>query len=177
MTPLVVSTGAGRWPWLRDCLASVPGGRPVTVASSGPHGGGELAAIRMIHELERWPRWLMIQDSCELIGDGLLKLADDLRGPALVAPRPSMYLAVYERAVLDRMTIPVLADGDREAAITQECAFMDAYVAVAESLGLDVPVLLPDFRDGNASGTRERHGRINLVLESPHLRKWKGTWR
>ena len=177
MTPLVISTGPGRWPWLRDCLASVPGGRPVTIASSGPHGGGELAAIRVIWESEHWPRWLMLQDSCELIGDGLLKLADDLHGPALVAPRPSMYLAVYERTVLDRMHIPVLADGDREAAIAQECAFMDAYVETAHAMGFDVPVLIPEFRDGNAVRRQERHGRVNLVLESAHLRKWKGTWR
>ena len=177
MTPLVISTGVGRWPWLRDCLASVPGGRPVTVASSGPHGGGELAAIRMIHEREYWPRWLMIQDSCELVGDGLLKLADDLRGPALVAPRPCMYLAVYERAVLDAMTIPVLVDGDREAAISQEREFMDRYVETAERLGFEVPVLLPDFRDASAHHQEFRHGRINLVLASEHLVKWKGCWR
>jgi hypothetical protein len=177
VTPLVICTGPGRWPWLQACLDSIPGGVPVTIASSGEHGGGELAAIRMIYDREHWPRWLMIQDSCELIGDGLLRLADDVHGPALVAPRPSMYLAVYERQVLDRIHIPVLPDGDREAAIAHETEFMDAYVAAAEQAGLDVPVLLPDLRDGLATRVEPRHGRMNLVLESAHLRKWKGTWR
>lgn len=177
MIPLVISTGQDRWPWLQQCLASIPGGVPVTIASSGPHGGGELAAIRMIHDGEHWPRWLMIQDSCELIGDGLLRLADQANGPALVAPRPSMYLAVYERAVLDKLPMPALADGDREAAIHHETEWMDAYVETAQRLGYDVPVLLPELRDGLARRTEALHGRMNLVLESPHLRKYKGTWR
>lgn len=175
--PLVVSTGAGRWPWLADCLASIPSGVPVMIASSGPHGGGELAAIRMIYEHEHWPRWLMIQDSCELIGDGLLHLAAAAHGPALVAPRPSMYLAVYERAVLNTMPIPTIGDGDREAAIQHETEFMDAYVDAAREAGFEVPVLLPELADGLASRVEPRHGRMNLVLESPHLRKYKGTWR
>src|SRR5262245_18272025 len=100
MIPLVVSTAPGRWPWLRDCLESIPAQYPVTIASSGAHGGGELAAIRMVYEGERRPRWLMIQDSCLLFGDGLLKMADAVGGPALVASHPCMYLAVYERVVL-----------------------------------------------------------------------------
>jgi hypothetical protein len=36
--------------------------------------------------------------------------------------------------------------------------------------------MFPELTDGNAKGTEEHHGRINLVLENNYLIKYKGTW-
>lgn len=173
--PVVVSTGPGRGDWVRDCLnsISVPN---VTVCKS--QAGGELGAIRMIHEGTRWPRFLLLQDSVVVTDQQLFDLVDEVDGPLLLAPRPCMYLAVYERSVLNEMDVPDVPAGvDRELAIRHEIDFCDAYVRRAEQAGFVVPVLFPEFTDRNAVGQVHHNGRLNLVLENGHLRKYKGTWR
>ncbi len=173
--PIVISTGMGRAGWLGDCLESILRER-VTVCR--PRTGGELGAIRMIYESTHWPRWLMLQDSTVVVDQELFNIVDRINGPLLVAPRPSMYLAVYERQVLHAVGIPdVPAGADRELAISHETEWMDAYVAAAQDQGFEVPVLFPLFGDQFASRTEQRHGRLNLVLENEYLRKYKGTWR
>lgn len=168
--PVVVSTGAGRGGWVADCLDSIH--RPnVTVCKS--QTGGELGAIRMIHEGTRWPRWLLLQDSCVVKNQELFDLVDAAAGPLLIAPRPCMYLAVYERSVLDEIGIPdVPAGADRRFAIAHETTWLDQYAAATSA-----PVLFPEFTDDNAIRVEQRHGRVNLVLENNHLIKYKGTWQ
>lgn len=173
--PVVISTGPDRGHWVRDCLNSihVPN---VTLCKS--QAGGELGAIRMVYEGTRWARFLLLQDSVVVLDQRLFDLVDEVNGPLLVAPRPCMYLAVYERAVLDELDIPdVPAGQDRELAIEHETAFCDSYVRQAEQMGFDVPVLFPELTDANAAGQVHHNGRLNLVLENDFLRKYKGTWR
>lgn len=173
--PVVIATGMDRGRWLTDCLGSIQRDR-LTICRS--RTGGELGAIRMIYRDTHWPRWLLLQDSCVVLDQGLFDLVDEVDGPLLVAPRPCMYLAVYERRVLDVVGIPDAAGGaDRELAIRYECEWIDQYVDAAVAMGYKVPVLFPDLTDGNARGVEERHGRQNLVLENGYLRKYKGTWR
>jgi hypothetical protein len=174
--PIVISTGRGRGAWVMDCLDSIDRG-DVTVALSGT--GGELGAIRMIYQQTTWPRWLMLQDSCVVKDSRLFGLVDEVDGPLLVAPHPSMYLAVYERKLLDLLTIPDVPAGiDREVGIAHETSFMGAYDAAHyTTYGADLPVLFPEFRDGAATRQEWRHGRNNLVLENQYLAKYKGTWR
>lgn len=186
--PIVVSTGQDRTDWLRDCLASITRER-VTIVR--PRTGGELAAIRMVYDSTHWPRWVMVQDSCVVLDDALWDMVDCVTGPALLVPRPCMYMAVYDRRVLDMMSRaaeleygtpdalwPDVAAGvDRAAAIDWETKWMDQYVATAESMDLAVPVLMPDFTDASAQRTEFHNGRLNLVLENRFLRKYKGTWR
>jgi hypothetical protein len=175
IVPVVVSTGDGRGHWVADCLRSITRGN-VTVCLS--RTGGELGAIRMIHEGTHWSRWLLLQDSCEVLDNALFDLVDATTGSLLIAPRPSMYLAVYEREILDRIGIPdVPAGADRAVAIRHETEWMDQYEDAHRQLrGGSVPVLFPDFTDANAPRREHRHGRINLVLENTYLRKYKGTW-
>lgn len=174
--PIVVSTGRGRGAWVKDCLDSIDRG-DVTVALSA--SGGELGAIRMIYQQTTWPRWLMLQDSCIVKDSTLFDLVDEVDGPLLIAPHPSMYLAVYERKLLDQIHIPDVQAGiDREIAIAHEGLFMSRYDAVHHTTyGADLPVLFPEFRDGNAVRQEWRNGRNNLVLENDFLIKFKGTWR
>lgn len=169
--PVVISTGPDRGHWVRDALDSIS--LPdVTVCKS--QTGGELGAIRMIYHGTRWPRWLMLHDSCVVKDQGLFDLVNDVNGPLLIAPRPCMYLAVYERSILDRTGIPDLPAGtNRALAIAAEVAWMDRYVATAGS----VPVLFPEFTDANATRIEGRYGRTNLVLENEYLIKYKGTWQ
>jgi hypothetical protein len=164
----------GRGAWAADCLDSIHRG-DLTLCRS--EVGGEPGVIRMIYGGTHWPRWLMLQDSVQIKDQAFFDLVDQVDGPALVAPRPCMYLAVYERKVLDELDIPVITDGDREKAIQHECEFMDAYVAAANRLGFECPVLCPELTDANARGVEERHGRKNLVLDGQYLIKYKGTWR
>ncbi len=175
MIPVVVSTGVDRTDWLRDCLASLT---PERVTIARPRTGGELGAIKMIHESTHWSRWLLIQDSCLVLDEGFWDLVGSWAGPALLCPRPSMYMAIYERRVLEQMDIPDVAAGlDRGVSIHYETEWMDRYVWTAETLGMEVPVLMPDFTDANAQRTEFHNGRLNLVLENKFLRKYKGTWR
>lgn len=173
--PVVVSSAPGRGAWLSDCLSSIGRG-DITVCVS--RTGGELGAIRMIYEGTHWSRWLLLQDSCEVLDGGLFDLVDATPGSALLGPRPAMYMAVYEREILDRIGFPDVPAGvDRSLAIQHETAWMDRYeVAHRELRGASVPVLFPTFRDADAPRQVWRHGRLNLVLECPYLRKYKGTW-
>lgn len=173
---VVISSGTGRGHWVADCLNSIKRG-DVTVCLS--RTDGELGAIRMIHEGTKWSRWLMLQDSCMVLHDEFFTMIDQSQGSLLIAPRPSMYLAVYEREIIDVIGIPDVPAGvDREIAITNETVWMDRYNEAHQMLrGTPVPVLFPDFTDANASRQEHHHGRINLVLENKYLRKYKGTWR
>lgn len=168
--PVVVSTGAGRGGWVADCLNSIHRG-DVTVALS--RTGGELGAISMIYEHTRWRRWLLVQDSCVVKDQRFFDMVDAAGGPLLIAPRPCMYLAVYEREALDEIGIPdVPAGADRRIAVAHETAWMDRYVEYAGPA-----VLFPEFTDDNATRVEDRHGRRNLVLENDYLIKYKGTWQ
>lgn len=172
--PIVISTGRGRGPWVSDCLLSIGRGN-LTVCHSDL--GGELGAIRMVYEGTHWKRFLLLQDSVQVLDNELFDVVDAVNGPCLLAPHPAMYLAVYERSVLDVVGIPVIHDGDREKAIQHEVGWMVDYQAECHRQGFECPVLFPDFRDASSGRTEERHGRLNLVIENRYLRKLKGTWR
>lgn len=172
--PVVISTGIGRGQWVGDCIGSISRGN-VTICRSD--GGGELGAIRMIYEGTHWRRWLMLQDSTVVLDQGLFDLVDAVEGPCLLAPHPAMYLAVYERSVLDVVGIPEPAAHDREAAIALEVPWMRAYEAQCHAQGFACPVLFPELTDDNATGQVEHNGRVNLIVENRYLRKYKGTWR
>ena len=80
-----------------------------------------------------------------------------------------MYLGIYSRATLNKVGIPVAQN--KEDAIRYEVEWHREYCNQEQ-----VEIMFPELTDGNAKGTEEHHGRINLVLENDYLIKYKGTW-
>jgi hypothetical protein len=164
---IVVATTPGREAWLADCLASL--GRPCMILSDFSH---ELGKIRWVYEHTAIDRFLLLHDSCIVKHPALFDLLD---GPESVSlsncPGPfGAYLGVYTRDTLSRVELPVVRD--REHAIELEREWCAAYADAGPWR-----LLFDDLTDAFASGTEERHGRINLRLENQYVIKFKGTWR
>lgn len=159
-TPVVIGSRPGS-PWLADCLTSIPPDRDVKIHHTG---GYEIAALRTA--CRHYDRFLFLQDSTQVLDPAFWDLIDTTP-PTWLFGWPPMYMAVFHREDL----APVLAEAPdvmtKESSIVWERDLTDH---------LGYPYLWPEVVDTTGRIER-RHERTNLVLETPYLRKWKGTWR
>ena len=101
-------------------------------------------------------------------------MLDGLSGSVALTDDPyyyGCYAGVYERWVIDKIGIPVMAD--KADAIRNEIAWHELYFKTVGEL----TVLFPELRDSNATRQVELYGRTNLVLENDYIVKYKGTWQ
>ena len=165
---VVIGSSPDRQEWLADCSGSIKRDHIAVVNT-----GFELGKIRWVIENTTADRFLFLQDSWLIKNEGFWDLLDAHSGSLAINSDPyyfGCYAGVYERSVIERIGVPLMAD--KRDAIRNEVEWHKAYVQVAG----EPTVLFPDLTDNNATGTVERHGRINLVLENKYIAKYKGTW-
>ena len=165
---VVIGSSPDRQHWLADCSASINREHIAVVGF-----GFELAKIDWVMKNTNAERFLLLQDSWVIKDNGFWNLLDAHTGSVAINSDPyyfGCYAGVYERSVIEEIGVPVMAD--KRDAIRNEIDWNKAYVEVAG----EPPVLFPDLTDNNATGTVERHGRINLLLENNYIAKYKGTW-
>lgn len=183
MTRIIISTNPDRKHWLKDLMETIPShpGWQVDVVITRHF---ELEAIRQGY-IAGYPRFLFLQDSV-IIKDpsGFLSAVNGYTTASLMA-RPSCYMFVYDRRVLDRMPFPPkIAPEDKETSIRYETEFCDAYIDLVREMGLgingEMPVIFPELNDARAlrdQNFTEVHGERRLVLENDFMKKLKGTFR
>lgn len=157
MLPLVIGSHPGS-PWITDWPTRY-GPRRVHIHRDG---GYELTALRAA--VERFDRFLFLQDSCEILTPKFWREIGT--NPTFIFGWPGMYLGIYDSADLKPILEQAPASIDKRTSIEWEGRIRDL---------LPYPTLWPEITD--ATGRHEtRHGRQNLVLENDLLRKWKGNW-
>jgi hypothetical protein len=164
---ILIATTPGRETWLADCVASFK--QPVTIRSDFSF---ELGKIKWAYENTNWDRWWLIQDSVVIKDPQFLVDGWDMQSSVAINQSPApfgMYLGIYSRKTLDKMEIPLV--NTKQESITYEISWNKEYC-----LNENVLIMFPEFNDSRASGTKERHGRVNLVLENDYLIKYKSTW-
>lgn len=165
---VVIGSSPDRQEWLADCSASINREHIVVV-----NFGFELAKIGWVMQNTTAERFLLLQDSWVIKDDGFWDLLEAHSGSVAINSDPyyfGCYAGIYERSVIEQIGVPVMAD--KRDAIRNEIDWHKAYVQVAG----EPVVLFPDLTDNNATGTVQRHGRINLLLENKYIAKYKGTW-
>ncbi len=165
---IVVGSSPDRQEWLADCSGSIKRDHIAVVNT-----GYELGKIRWVIENTNADRFLFLQDSWLIKDEGFWDLLQAHSGSVAINSDPyyfGCYAGVYERSVIEQIGVPVMAD--KREAILNEIDWHKAYVGIAG----EPTVLFPDLTDNNATGTVDRHGRINLVLENKYIAKYKGTW-
>ncbi len=165
---ILIATSPEREHWLTDCLKSFKT-IPVTIRSDY---GFELGKIKWAYENTNWDRFWFLQDSVVIKDPKFLQDGWDLQTSVALSNCPvqfGMYMGIYSRKTLDRLTIPRVST--KEDSIRYEVEWHNEYRNYEA-----FPTMFPQFSDHNAKGTEERHGRINLVLENDYLIKYKGTW-
>lgn len=180
---VVVSTNPDRGHWLNDLLASIPS-YPSWQVDVIITRHFEMEAIRQGF-LAGYPRFLFLQDSV-VIKDpsGFMAVVDPFVTASLMA-RPSCYMFVYDRRVLERLTFPPkIEPEDKETSILYETQFTDAYQEKALEMGLGIngqfPVIFPELTDARALADNSFevvHNEKRLVLENGFMKKRKGTYR
>lgn len=153
--------------WLVDCLRSLAD-VPVTIAYSTPQRNEfDVAALRVGCELfdEFWmlPDTTLVKDVDLLV----LTLAQDGRsfsaGPGYISCIGKVCTADAKRVGLPQWP------RTKMDAVNVELGWFRRYAFATGATVLD-----PGFTDGPRR--EERHGRLNMVLESDLFIKWKGTW-
>lgn len=153
--------------WLPDCLASLDG-VPVTVAWSTPQRNEyDVSALRV--GCEMFDEFWMLPDSTVVKDVGLLlgTLAVDglscSAGPGFIS-----CIGKVVTADAKRVGLPVWPRSKMDA-VNVELGWFRRYAFATNAQVLD-----RSFTDGPRR--EERHGRLNMVLESDLLLKFKGTW-
>ena len=169
-TEIVLMTFPGREVWLDQCIKSI-GKRDVVVLSGYGH---ELDKIRWVCENTNIERFVLLQDSMIIKDQSFFELA--MSNPKSVAfsncpVKFGMYMGVFCRETLLKTHMPVVRD--KEHGIELEVSWANEYSHYEP----DAPLLFDKFHDHYANGTKQLHGRINLVLENDYIIKYKGTWR
>ena len=165
---VVVGSSPDREHWLADCSASIKREHIAVVNT-----GFELGKISWVMKNTNADRFLFLQDSWLIKDEGFWGLLNEHSGSVAINSDPyyfGCYTGIYERWVVDEIGVPFMRD--KREAIKNEIDWHKAYVEVAG----EPAVLFPDLTDKNSTGTVERHGRINLVLENDYIAKYKGTW-
>ena len=172
MIPVVISTYPGREDWLTDLMTDLPDSWDVHVIN-----GWELDAIRYGAHFLDCKRFMHLQDSWRIHRPAFVAAAV-AKHPASIAftNDPVMfgcYTGVFEQAVLADIDIPEVED--KAHAIRLEIDWTASYVAACYP---NTPAVL--FRhvlhDWHGTVT-ERHGRPNLMISTPEVTKYKGTWQ
>jgi hypothetical protein len=165
---IVIGSSPDRQEWLADCSSSIRREHIAVVNT-----GFELGKIAWVINNTNADRFLFLQDSWLIKDEGFWDLLESHSGSVAINADPyyfGCYTGVYERWVIDEIGVPFMRD--KREAIKNEIDWHKAYVEVAGKPA----VLFPELTDKNATGTVERHGRINLVLENDYIAKYKGTW-
>jgi hypothetical protein len=166
---IVIGSSPDRQKWLADCSASIKREHIAVVNT-----GYELGKMRWVMENTTADRFLFLQDSWQIKDDRFWTLLDGLSGSVAITDDPyfyGCYAGVYERWVIDKIGIPVMAD--KADAIRNEITWHENY---CKTVG-DLTVLFPELKDSNATRQVELYGRTNLVLENDYIVKYKGTWQ
>lgn len=169
MIQVVIGTTPNREHWLSESLKSM-GDRPVMVLSDYTF---ELGKIEWVYRNTNLDRFLFMQDSVIVKNPEFFDLVESHSGSVSINKDPSYYgcyLGVYEREVLDAVSIPKIQK--KSESIYHEINWNLQYVKAAKS----VKVLFPELSDANAKRTEIKYGRENLVLENDYLIKYKGDW-
>jgi hypothetical protein len=165
---IVIGSSPERQEWLSDCSSSIKREHIAVVNT-----GFELGKIAWVINNTNADRFLFLQDSWLIKDEGFWDLLESHPSSVAINADPyyfGCYTGVYERWVIDEIGVPFMRD--KREAIKNEIDWHKAYVEVAGKPA----VLFPELTDNNATGTVERHGRINLVLENDYIAKYKGTW-
>jgi hypothetical protein len=165
---IVIGSSPDRQEWLADCSASIKRDHIAVVNT-----GYELGKIRWVMENTTADRFLFLQDSWLIKDEGFWNLLEAHSGSVAINSDPyyfGCYAGIYERSVIEKIGLPVTTD--KQDAIRNEIDWHKAYVEIAGK----PTVLFPELTDNNATGTVEKHGRINLLLENEYIAKYKGTW-
>lgn len=179
MIRTVVSTNPDRTGWLKQFVESfpIPCANTLDIIITRHF---ELGAIKMAYD-KGYERFLFLQDSTQIKDE---KFFDEVSSwqSALLLPRPSCYMAVYHRRVLDRMWWPEpITPDDKEASITYETAWLDDYMNQHRRVYRTfMPVIFPELTDRRAldeGNLREVNGERRLVLENDLFVKYKGCYR
>lgn len=159
MIPLVIGSHPNS-PWIQDWPRGF-GQRRFHIHRAG---GYELAALRA--GVARYDRFLYLQDSCEILTPDFWRVVDALTEPHFIFGPPGMYLGVYDTETLRPVLEQAPTTVDKRTSIEWE-----GHIRAR----LPYPTLWPEVTDA-VGRFEDRHGRPNLVLENPLLRKWKGNW-
>jgi hypothetical protein len=170
MIPVVISTYPGREEWLTDLMTDFPTHWDVHVVH-----GWELDAIRYGFNLGS-KRFLHLQDSWRIHRAGFVEAAIDRHKASIAFTNDPVlfgcYTGVFERDVLDKIEIPEVED--KADAIRLEIEWTSTYVEACPN----TPAVLFKHVLHDWHGTvTERHGRTNLMISTPEVTKYKGTWQ
>jgi len=127
----------------------------------------ELGVIRWVYEHTDLDEFLLLQDSVIVKQYDWIDEVFDYRGSVSLSHKHYfMYMGKYTRDGLSKLEIPII-QSKRESVLHE-----DEWTSKYANLN-DTKTLWPLF---DTDTFEERHGRRNMVLENPHLSKYKGTW-
>lgn len=121
---------------------------------------------------ERFDEFVFLPQSTEIIDNDLWRLVfTEHKGRSVsLAQHPTtfgMYLGKYRSAILRAIDIPAVHN--KHDAIYWEDRWMLPYLELEPDV-----VTLGDLPHSNVFA--EKFGRLNMVVESPWLRRYKGSW-
>ena len=163
---IVIATSPGRENWVREILSSIS--RPSIVISDF---GFELGKLRWVFENTNADRFLFLQDSVVIRDERFFDRVFEAKGSACFIEGSTClngFMGLYERAVLNKLAIPVV--NDKEDSIRYEVEWTKEYIEACGHLEHPIPISQKKFE------TVRKFGRENLVLVSPYFEKWYGTW-
>jgi hypothetical protein len=165
---IVIATTNGREEWLKDCLESLKDYKthPIIVLNQYEW---EIGKIKWIYDHTDLDEFIFLQDSVIIKDISWIDVVFNLTGHSvsLCEPPFTMYMGKFTREGLSKLEMPLIRT--KKEAVFYEANWCSEYARLN-----DYSVLWTDLVD---NPSREfHHGRENMVLENPYIKKYKGTW-
>lgn len=163
---IVIGTYHGRGAWVADCLNSLDGEDYNIIVVNALY---EIGAIKWVYDHTDIDEFIFLQDTVIAKSWIWIDKCFDFPGSVSLCSKPYfMYLGKYCRNVLDKVPFPTVLN--KRDAVTHEGDWTSQYVRAAGGI-------VHSLWDLDDSQTYEdRHGRMNMVIENEHIKKYKGTW-
>ena len=132
---------------------------------------GALSAMTMLTDIDEF---VLLQDTMEIQNPSFFdRMFWDFQGQTVAYGwNFSHFFGKWRREVLLHADIPKTVT--KEQALLAEVDFPNHYKTLERN---EIPLLYEEFRDSNPNNRWEKKwGRLNLVLTSEHVIKYKGTW-
>lgn len=161
MRGVVITTSDYTKDWLPECLNSLKTSPyEVFVQDNGSEGGFELAGIQAGKNL--FSEFVMLMDTCEVKDISMLDRLFEIEGNVFLTEGGFHYMGKFVSSTLPEL--PFIKD--KEHAIEQELQWFKDIPH--KWFSPSFPVITNEFE--------EKHGRMNMVLETPYIKKWKARW-
>lgn len=152
--------------WLLNCLKTLKGcSYPIVIIhNTDDNNEFEMKAVKT--GMEYFEDFIVLQDTIEVKNLSVFDVMFNFEGTVFYNPYGQMFINKYNTCQLKTLNLPKVND---------KLSAVNAEITLHKDLLKFNPVIInKNFVDGDKR--ENKMGRLNMVIEDDHFKKYKGTW-